>query len=274
MSFEFSLAHLTVLQLSPSEMIEVAAKTGYQYVSLRLIQVVDEPLVDLVEDRANLRETIACLRRENIQVHDIELVRLTPDTDPKEFKPMLEVGAELGARSVMVQIPDGDISRAIDHFGRFCDLAEAFGLTADLEFLPWIETNNLSSASALIQGVGKSNAGLLVDTLHFFRSDSTLEQLRQVPPEWFHFIQLCDATNPAPSTTEAIIDVARAGRLFPGQGDLDLRPLIESMPVRPYSLEIPNTKLIKSLGVEQFCLQAREAAESLLQSCSWKPGAN
>lgn len=270
MSFEFSLAHLTVLQLSPTEMIEVAARTGYQYVSLRLVQVVDEPLVDLVQDRTKLRETQKCLQRENIQVHDIELVRLNPETDPSEFKAMLETGAELGARSVMVQIPDGDTGRAIDHFGEFCDLAQSYGLTADLEFLPWIETDDLASAAKIISGVARPNAGLLVDTLHFFRSTSTLDQLRDIPTEWFNFVQLCDATNPAPTTTEGMIDVARAGRLFPGEGDLDLRTLVEAMPIRPYSLEIPNTKLTQELGVEKFCLEARLAAERMLDSCSWE----
>jgi sugar phosphate isomerase/epimerase len=269
MSFEFSLAHLTVLQLSPTEMIEVAARTGYQFVSLRLLQVVDEPLVDMVNDRTKLRETQACLQREGIQVHDIELVRLNPETNPAEFKAMLETGAELGARSVMVQIPDGDTSRAINHFGEFCDLAHSFGLTADLEFLPWIETDDLESAANIISGVSRPNAGLLVDTLHFFRSSSTLKQLKQIPSDWINFVQLCDATNPAPQTTEAMIDVARAGRLFPGDGDLDLRPLVEAMPVRPYSLEIPNSQLTQELGVDKFCLQARLAAEKLLNSCSW-----
>lgn len=268
MSFEFSLAHLTVLQLSPVEMIEVAAKTGYGYVSLRLVQVVDEPLVDLVNDKAKLRETRACLQREQIQVHDIELVRLNPDTEPVEYKPMLETGAELGARSVMVQIPDGDTQRAIDHFGAFCDLAQSFSLTADLEFLPWIETNNLAAAKTIIAGAARPNAGLLVDTLHFFRSDSTLEQLAQIPSDWFNFIQLCDASNPPPSTKEGMIDIARAGRLFPGDGDLDLQALVEAMPQCPYSLEIPNSKLMQELGVEQFCLEARLASEKMLNSCS------
>jgi hypothetical protein len=37
----FSLAHLTVLNLPPPEMVRVAARTGYHYIGLRMIAVTD-----------------------------------------------------------------------------------------------------------------------------------------------------------------------------------------------------------------------------------------
>ena len=37
MKQEYSLAHLTVMGLAPSEMVYVAARAGYDYVSPRLI---------------------------------------------------------------------------------------------------------------------------------------------------------------------------------------------------------------------------------------------
>ena len=39
MTYEFSLAHLTVLQCSPPEMVTIASETGYQFVSLRMTAV-------------------------------------------------------------------------------------------------------------------------------------------------------------------------------------------------------------------------------------------
>ena len=49
MKHEYSLAHLTAMALPPVDLIEVASKTGYDYVSLRLSRVTDaEPLYPII----------------------------------------------------------------------------------------------------------------------------------------------------------------------------------------------------------------------------------
>ena len=53
MRHDYSLAHLTVLSLTPPQVVEVAGRAGYRYVGLRLTRVTeDEPLYDLAHDRA------------------------------------------------------------------------------------------------------------------------------------------------------------------------------------------------------------------------------
>ncbi len=270
MAFEISLAHLTVLQLSPPEMIEVAAKTGYQYVSLRMTKVTPtEQLFDLLDTPENLRITKAALAREGMKVHDVELARMPPDIEPSAYQRMLEVGAELGARSVISQLPDADRSRAADRFAELCDMAVPFGLKVDLEFPSWTETPDLDSAARILREVDRPNAGILVDALHFDRSRSSLDQLAELPAEWFNFVHLCDAPHPIPDTLDELIFTARAGREFPGHGDIDLKAIVERIPKVPYSLELPNHQLMKELGVETFCLRAREAAEKFLSGCSF-----
>ena len=45
MRHDYSLAHLTVLSLTPTQVVEVAARAGYRYVGLRLTRVTPaEPL--------------------------------------------------------------------------------------------------------------------------------------------------------------------------------------------------------------------------------------
>src|SRR5690606_12815550 len=39
---------------------------------------------------------------------------------------------------------------------------------------------------------------MLIDTLHWHRSGSTLEQIRTLPPQWLTYAQLCDAGGPGP----------------------------------------------------------------------------
>jgi hypothetical protein len=58
---QFALAHLSALGVSPPEFIELAARTGYDAVGLRLIPVgaPEEPLYPLGTDRTLFR-TYAC----------------------------------------------------------------------------------------------------------------------------------------------------------------------------------------------------------------------
>jgi len=39
MKHEYSLAHLTVLSLTPPQVVDAAARAGYQYVGLRMTRV-------------------------------------------------------------------------------------------------------------------------------------------------------------------------------------------------------------------------------------------
>ncbi len=88
MRHEYSLAHLTVLSLSPPQMVEAAARTGYEYVGLRLTRVTPaEPLYDLAHDRALMKETKARLAATGVRVLDIELFRMDPSLEPEQLRP-------------------------------------------------------------------------------------------------------------------------------------------------------------------------------------------
>jgi sugar phosphate isomerase/epimerase len=224
----------------------------------------NEKTYPLMEDRAMMKETRARMADTGVAVHDIELARMDPKTEPENYLGFLEAGAELGARAVITQLPDPDRGRATERFARLCDLAKPFGLTVDLEFLPWTETRDLKAAAAVIEAVDKPNAGMLVDTLHFDRSRSSLEDLRNLPREWFHFVHLCDAPEEIPQTTEELIHTARAGRFFVGTGGLKLREILDCMPTVTYSLEIPNDILMKKIGPEELARRAIRAAEKYL----------
>jgi len=266
MDYEFSLAHLTVLQSTPQEMVKIATKTGYQYVSLRMTAVTpNERTYPLMDDRAMMKATKALLADTGVRVHDIELARLDPKTEPEAYLSFLEAGCELGARAVIGQLHDPDRDRATERFARLCDLAKPLGLTVDLEFLTWTDNSDLITAAAVLKAVNRPNAGLLVDTLHFARSNCSLDNLKKLPREWFHFVHLCDASREAPTTTEGLIHAARSERYFPGEGGLNLREILACIPVVPYSLEIPNDILMKALGPEEFSRRAIRAARKYLE---------
>ncbi len=266
MKHEYSLSHLTALSLDPIQLIDVAASAGYEYVGLRLNRVtLEEPLYRLIEDRALMKATKVRLAETGVRVLDVELARMSPELDAKYFLPLLEAGAELGAKHVITQLPDPDRARATERFATICDLAAPLGLTIDLEFPTWTETPNVTEDAKVLRAVNKPNAGMLIDTLHVARSESSLDDLRQMPREWFHYAQVCDAPAEAPATKEGLIHAARCERLFPGEGGIDVCGILACIPVNiPYALEIPRDSLARVIGVEECARLALVAAKNYL----------
>jgi len=253
---DYSVAHLSALTLSPPALVEAAADAGYRYVGIRLSRVTpDEPHHPVATDPALLRRTKAALAATGVDVLDVELARVGPHDDPKRYRRLLEIGAELGARHVVTQLPDSDRDRKTEHFAQLCDLAAPLGLTIDLEFPSWTETPNLTEATYVLRAADRPNAGMLIDLLHFARSQSSVDELRALPREWFHFAHVCDAPARVPSTVEGLIHTARYERLFPGEGGIDVTGILDALPPDiPYALEIPRANLTAQVG-ERECLR-------------------
>jgi 4-hydroxyphenylpyruvate dioxygenase len=263
---DYSLAHLTALSLSPPELVDAAAAAGYRYVGLRLTRVTpQEPHWPLATDPALMRATKARLAATGVEVLDVELARMSPAEDPRDFERFLEAGAELGARHVITQLPDPDRARKIARFARLCELARPLGLTLDLEFPSWTETPDLGEAARVLRAADQPNAGILVDLLHFARSGSSIADLRLLPPEWFRFAHVCDAPARVPATNEGLIHTARFERLFPGEGGIDVHGILAALPAGiPYALEIPKAMLVAQVGAAEHARQAINAARAHL----------
>ena len=265
---DYSVAHLTALSLSPPELVDAAAEAGYRYVGLRLRRVTpQEPHYPLATDPALMRATKVHLAATGIEVLDIELARISPDDDPRDFERFLAAGAELGARHVIAQLPDPDRARKTDRFARLCELARPLGLTVDLEFPSWTETPDLREAVRILRGADQPNAGILVDLLHFARSGSSVDDLRQLPAHWFHFAHVCDAPPGVPPTTAEVIHTARFERLFPGEGGIDVRGILGALPPGlPYALEIPRATLVAQVGAKEHARLALAATRDFLEA--------
>jgi sugar phosphate isomerase/epimerase len=256
----FSLAALTVLELSPPDMVEVAARTGYSHVGLRLVPATpEEQHFPLVADTGLRRQTLERLRDTGVRVMDIEILRLKAETRVADFEPVLAAGAEFGATEVLVAGNDGNEARLTDNFAAFCDLAALYGIHPSLEFMPWTDARDLNQAVRIVENAGRANGGVLVDAFHFNRSASRLEDLAEVAPARLRYAQLCDVAGPRPDDMEEVLRQARNERRFPGDGDSDLLGLLRALPANiPLSLEIPTRQLMEQ-GVS-----ARERAQMAL----------
>lgn len=266
MAQTYSLAHLSALDLTPPELILVGAAAGYDYVGVRMTAVTPGGAHwPLWREPAVMAGTKARMAETGVGVFDVELARLEPATDVRDFLPVFEAAAEIGARHVLTQSDDPEFNRALENFGALCDLAAPFGLSCDVEFIPWQVTRDLAAAVRLVGAAGRPNAGITIDSLHFARSGSRLDQIEECPPEWFRFIQLCDAPKRAPATREGLLYAAREERLFPGEGELDLVGLMRSLPAGiPIALEIPMETLAYTEPPEERARLAREASERVL----------
>jgi len=262
----FSLAALTVLELAPPALIDVAAACGYDAVGIRLLPTMPGAVAyPLMDDATTLKETLARLDATGIRVADLEVVALRPETDIAAFSAFFETGARLGAKHILVAAYDPDLGRFVDRYAAFCEAAAPYGLTADLEFMPWTYVPDLATASRIVAPMAQANAGILVDALHFDRSRSSVAELGTVPVPRLHYWQLCDGPAERPATTEALIDAARHERMFPGEGGIDLVALARAMPADiTISIEVPTVGLARTMGARDRARRALDAARNVI----------
>jgi sugar phosphate isomerase/epimerase len=266
MARPISLAALTVLELTPPEMVACAAAAGFSHVGIRLLPATStEPRYDIVGDTPLLRDVERRLADTGIKVLDVEIFRIKPDTRVGDYEAAIATAARLGASQLLVAGNDPEEARLIDGFAAFCDLAASYGLGADLEFMPWTDAKDLTQAARIIELAGRGNAGLLIDSFHFSRSQSRLEDIATVPPSRLHFMQICDVPAAIPPTMDAILAEARAERLFPGEGSIDLLGLLRAVPRDiPLSVEVPTRALAETVGANERARRALAATKRVL----------
>jgi len=262
MTRQYSLAHLTVIQCPPPEMVYLAARAGYDFVSLRFIPVgtPGEPRY-LPEDRFMLRRIRTALRDTGIGMLDLELARIVEDLDPKSYLPAFEAAAELGARHVISSAwtkKHDDLSYVVDSFAALCDLAKPLGLNVNLEFPTFSRLQTLAEAVAVVRAADRDNGGIMLDMLYAHFSRMRLEDLDGLPRKWFQMVHLCDAPAEIPDTREGLIHIARDARLYVGEGAIDIASVVAHLPEAPLSIELPHDERAAELGYEEHarrCLQ-------------------
>jgi sugar phosphate isomerase/epimerase len=263
-----SLAALTVLELSPPDMVSCAADAGYSHIGMRLIPATDtEPTWPMVGDTPMVREVQRRLADRGVSVLDLEIFRLKPETRVADFEQALDTGARLGATAVLVAGNDPDEARLTQRFASLCELGARFGLTMNLEAMPWTDVRNLEQSTRIASQAAQANAGVLIDPIHFDRGGNVAADIAIVPTTMLYYAQLCDAPAERPLDTQTLLHQARAERLMPGDGGLDLPGILRALPrTLPLGLEIPMRTLAKTVGAVERARLMRIKTEALLAS--------
>ncbi len=262
----FSLAQLTTLSLAPPDMVSLAHELGYDYAGIRMLpSAPGGTAYPLMDDPAMLAETLARMDDTGLRIFDLEMIRIDARFRVEDFLPFLETGATLGARAVLVAGDDPVEARMIESYGALCDAAWSFGLTVDLEFMPWTVLKDIAGTVRILEAVDRPGCGILIDALHFARSTSRLDEVETLPRRWLHYAQMCDGPARGPDTVEGLIHAARCDRLLPGEGEIDLAGLFGRLPPDlPISLEIPSDRRMPELGAREWARQVLEASRALM----------
>lgn len=267
MSRIISLAHLTVIELAPPEAIACAAEAGYSHASLRLAPSAPgvEAQFPMIGDTPMFRETQKRLADTGVEILDFEILRIGRDTKLTDFLPVLETGAKLGGKYVLVAGDVEDEPFMIDRFAELCELSRPLGVTMGLEFMPWTGVKTLAAARRIVEATRPSNGRIIVDVIHVDRAGETAADLAKLPADLQCYFQICDLPAERPKDAAGMIYQARQARMPPGDGELDVLGMLRAIPRDiPISVEIPMFELAKTMPALERARMLKQKTEAML----------
>lgn len=251
---ELSAIHLTALDLPPAELVPAARRAGYAAVGLRIHPIVPGSVAYPFEPgSAELIAFRQLLADEGMRVQGVDGFGLTDKTDPSGFAQLFEACGELGIRNMCVSADARDREAFAEVFAGMCDMALPYGFRIDLEFMAWHTIGTLEQAYEIVRLADRPNGTIAVDALQLMRSGGKPEDLEKIPPRFLGDFHLCDGVktsplDPAllarvragevdflepagfPAGFDGLIQEARAGRKYPGAGELPLIKMLRRMP--------------------------------------------
>ncbi len=230
---KLSLASGVVPEFGPVETIRAAAAGGFDAVGL---------WVDPASWTASTtRACRAALDDTDLDLLDVEVIWLKPDSEMADHKACIDIGAELGARHVLCVSSDADMPANAARLAELCRHAEGSGMRVALEFGIFTEVKNLTMARTVIDEVAHPLAAILIDPIHVDRSGTLIADIANLPAALLPYAQFCDAPlkRPDPNDFNAVITDAIDLREQCGEGGLDLASLYRALPADiPLSIEL------------------------------------
>jgi len=219
------LDHLSLVDLTALELIEVAAALGCSRVSLFVRPLPFSPALDLTKDQAACADVVKALNDHQLGVGVVEPFMLDAAPDWETLRRTAALAAVLGSAITALGF-DAEPARLTDAMGRMAGIARAAGVAMLIEAFPLSAVKTQSQALRLAESSGP-DVGLCVDALHVIRSGGSWADIAALPPERIGHVQLCDGPLQPP---EDRIFEAVSGRLPPGQGEFGLSALLPLIP--------------------------------------------
>lgn len=192
------------------------------------------------------RECRATLSNTGLELLDVEVIWIKPDSDIAAHKQVIDIGAELGAKNILCVSSDPDAGATAAYLAELCRHAEGANMRVALEFGIFTEVKNLRAAMAILDDVAHPLRALLIDPIHVDRSGTSADEITAVPHELLPYAQFCDAPakRPDPNNFDEIITDAIDLREQCGEGGLDLLAIYQALPKDvPLSIELRSKAL-------------------------------
>lgn len=227
---------LTLPDASPVELIHIARDAGYASVSL---WVQAPAMYDAMLATRAMKDAIrAALTETGVGLGNLEVFNLNTEGPIDAYRPALELGAGLGAKTATAMNfgpPRDDLPARFAAFQRLC---AGLGLTALLEPISMSEVRTLDDGARLIEASGVEGQ-LVVDLLHVMRTGGGPETLAAINPRHIGHIQICDG--PLDVAADRVGIEATADRMYPGDGEFPIAAFMAHAPVHAtVGLEAPN----------------------------------
>ncbi|MGH3640987.1 MAG: sugar phosphate isomerase/epimerase family protein [Mycobacterium sp.] len=195
------------------EILAAASASGFTGIGLTVGQCVSALERGIGLDEISARVTDAGLR-----VAELELIRLGDDGPARHANSLVEdLCHALVPDRVHVAAFVGEPPRILDQFSAVC--GSLAPVPVAFEFMPYSRVPDLAQAVGLAERTGATNARVVLDVVHFFRSGGDPADLTAQRLDWVAGVQLSDvAVRPGvPLAYEA-----RHLRTYPGRGTLDI----------------------------------------------------
>jgi sugar phosphate isomerase/epimerase len=233
-----SLASGVLPECGPVETIRAAADGNFDAVGLWIEPPRWSPQL--------LRDAKRALADTGLELLDVEVVWIKPESDGDDYKRCLDIGMELGAKHVLCVSSDPDRSATAARLAELCAHAEGAGMRVALEFGIFTEVKTIGAARAILEEVGHPLGALLIDPIHVDRSGATAADIAAVPPSLLSYAQFCDAPaeRPDPADFDAVITDAIDLRRQLGEGALPLAEILQALPLDiPLAIELRSKAL-------------------------------
>jgi sugar phosphate isomerase/epimerase len=197
--------------------IRAAAAVGFDAVGLDLFSLEKwKTSGERIEEVAALIETLG------LRCPEIAALMIGPDPAENE--------AQLVALAPMIRAlrPDwilvnsslpADSEQAAGELRRAADRLGALGSGVAFEYLAITPIRSITDTLALLDRAGARNAGVLVDTWHFFLGPGSWDELAELPLDRLAYVQFDD--HPAIESDD-LREETLDRRVFPGEGLFDL----------------------------------------------------
>ena len=234
---------LSIFDLPPVEFIQLAADMECQHISIGLsgfpMKAYGYEPWSLREDKKLKREVKAALQDTGVTISLGEGFAIRPERPITELVDDMALMAELGAPLLNTVAMDCDANRSLDQLGTLAEIAAELGLATTLEFAPGLAIDTLNKAADTVKHIAHSKLGVLVDSMHLYRSGGNAQQLAALDAGLISYAQLSDTTF-TPSGPDYMRE-ATFNRLQPGEGELPLAEFLSALPSDVIvGLETPN----------------------------------